>query len=85
MRDDFLSRRNSAEESDPQVYTGEAANGIFSLLKKDYAPHRTRVLAATARLTAVPAMLAIARTNLTRPVKLYAQLAAACMASDSAP
>ena len=77
VRDDFFSRGNSSEESDPQVYSGEAANAIFSLLKKEYAPHHTRALAATARLTAVPAMLAAARSNLTRPVKLYAQLAIA--------
>ena len=77
VRDDFFSRENLAEESDPQVYTGEAASAIFSLLKKEYAPRRTRALAATARLTAVPAMLATARANLTRPVRLYAELAIA--------
>ncbi|HUQ46062.1 MAG TPA: DUF885 domain-containing protein [Gemmatimonadaceae bacterium] len=77
VRDDFFSAGNAAEESNPQVYTGEAANGVFSLLKKDYAPRRTRALAATARLEQVPAMLATARTNLARPVKLYAQLAIA--------
>ena len=47
--DDFFSRERRTEESDPQLYGSEIANGIFSLLKKDYAPHRTRALAATAR------------------------------------
>ena len=77
VRDDFFSRSLAAEESDPQVYTGEAANAIFSLLKKDYAPRHTRARAATARLAAIPAMLATARANLSHPVKLYAQLAIA--------
>jgi len=33
------------EESDPQLYVNEVTNGIFSLLKKDYAPKRVRALA----------------------------------------
>lgn len=73
--DAFFPRVMRPEESDPQVYVGEVANGIFSLLKKDYAPKRRRALAAAARLEQVPALLATARTNLTSPVKLYARLA----------
>jgi len=72
---DFFGRTLQPEESDPQVYLNEAANGVFSLLKRDYAPHRTRALAATARLEKVPAMLTLARTNLTHPVRLFAKLA----------
>jgi uncharacterized protein (DUF885 family) len=72
---DFFGRSLRPEESDPQVYLNEAANGIFSLLKKDYAPHRTRALAAAARLEKVPAMLTLARANLTQPVRLFARLA----------
>jgi len=72
---DFFGRVLEPEESDPQVYINEAANGVFSLLKKDYAPHRTRALAATARLKQVPALLTVARANLTHPVRLFAQLA----------
>ncbi len=72
---DFFGRTLEPEESDPQVYLNEAANGIFSLLKKEYAPRRIRGLAATARLEKVPAMLAQARINLTRPVRLFAELA----------
>jgi len=71
----FFARVMHSEESDPQVYVGECANAVFSLLKKDYAPHRTRALAATARLRAMPALLGQAKVNLTRPVRLYARLA----------
>jgi uncharacterized protein (DUF885 family) len=74
---DFFGRSLQPEASDPQVYLNESANGIFSLLKKDYAPHRTRALAATARLEQVPALLALARTNLVHPVRLFARLAIA--------
>jgi uncharacterized protein (DUF885 family) len=74
-RDAFFERVMRPAESDPQVYVGEAASSIFSLLKKDYAPRRDRALAAAARLERVPALLKTARANLVTPVKLYAQLA----------
>jgi uncharacterized protein (DUF885 family) len=74
-RDDFPERVQKPEATDPQVYVGEASNAIFSLLKKDYAPARTRALAATARLKAMPAMIEQAERNLKSPVRLYAQLA----------
>jgi uncharacterized protein (DUF885 family) len=72
---DFFGRRLNPEESDPQLYVNECSNAIFSLLQKEYAPHRTRALAAAARLEQMPALLRTARENLKRPVKLYAQLA----------
>ncbi|MGA8807761.1 MAG: DUF885 domain-containing protein, partial [Thermoanaerobaculia bacterium] len=72
---DFPERVLKPEEADPQVYVGEASNAIFSLLKKDYAPAKTRALAATARLKAMPAMIEQAKTNLKNPVRLFSQLA----------
>jgi uncharacterized protein (DUF885 family) len=72
---DFFGRRLDPEASDPQLYVNECSNAIFSLLQKDYAPSRTRALAATARLEQMPALLKTARANLTKPVKLYATLA----------
>jgi len=72
---DFFGRKRSPESSDPQLYVNECSNAIFTLLQKDYASHRTRALAATARLEQMPAMLQTARLNLTQPVKLYATLA----------
>ncbi len=73
---DFDARVLHSEQSNPLVYVDECSNGIFSLLKKDYASHHDRALAATARLNAMPALLNQAQTNLTKPVRLYAQLAA---------
>jgi uncharacterized protein (DUF885 family) len=72
---DFFGRRLDPESSDPQLYVNECTNSIFSLLQKEYAPHRVRALAAAARLEKMPALLRTGRTNLTRPVKLYASLA----------
>ena len=75
--DAFFLRVMRPEESNPQIYVNEASNGIFSLLKKEYAPKKQRAGAAASRLLGVPAMLQVARGNLTQPVKLYAQLAIA--------
>ncbi len=71
----FFDRVLDFEHSDPQVYVNECSNGIFSLIKKEYDKPRNRALSATARLKAMPAMLEQGKRNLTRPVKLYAQLA----------
>jgi uncharacterized protein (DUF885 family) len=72
---DFGDRVLKFERTNPQVYVGECASGIFSLLKKDYDTPRNRALAATARLQQMPAMLRQGLNNLQNPVKLYAQLA----------
>jgi uncharacterized protein (DUF885 family) len=71
----FFDRVMDFEHTDPQTYVNECSNGIFSLLKKEYDTPRNRALAATARLKAMPAMLEQGKRNLTKPVKLYAQLA----------
>jgi uncharacterized protein (DUF885 family) len=71
----FFNRVVNFEETDPQTYVNECSNGIFSLLKKEYDTKRKRALAATARLKRMPFMMEQAKINLTRPVKLYAQLA----------
>lgn len=72
---DFAARVLRPDETNPLTYVAECSNAVFSLLKKDYAPHAQRATAALARLRAMPAMLATAKQNLTRPVRLYAQLA----------
>jgi uncharacterized protein (DUF885 family) len=72
---DFGNRVLQSEIKDPQTYVGECSSGIFSLLKKEYAPPRDRALAATERLKQMPAMLAQGEKNLQKPVKLFARLA----------
>src|SRR3954454_12132090 len=72
---DFGSRVLQSESKDPQVYVGECATAIFSLLKKEYDAPRTRALAATERLKQMPAMIGQGERNLQKPVKLFAKLA----------
>jgi len=72
---DFASRVRNLTATSPLVYTDEASNAIFSLIKKDYDTPRNRARAATKRLQQVPAMLEQAKKNLTQPVRLYAQWA----------
>ena len=71
----FFDRVMDFEHSDPQVYVNECSNSIFSLIKKDYDSPRNRLSSATARLKAMPGMIEQGKRNLTKPVKLYAQLA----------
>jgi uncharacterized protein (DUF885 family) len=71
----FFNRVMDFEATDPQTYVNECSNGIFSLLKKDYDTKQKRAVAATARLKRMPFMMEQAKVNLTRPVRLYAQLA----------
>src|SRR5438094_5509424 len=72
---EFGDRVLKFEFTNPQVYTGECTNAIFSLLKKEYDTPRKRALAAIARLKQMPALLTQGLSNLQKPVKLYAQLA----------
>jgi uncharacterized protein (DUF885 family) len=71
----FFDRVMDFEETDPQTYVNECSNGIFSLLKKDYDTPRNRSLAATARLKQMPFVIDHGKQNLSKPVRLYAQLA----------
>ena len=72
---EFGDRVLKFEFTNPQVYTDECTNAIFSLLKKEYDTPRKRALAATGRLKQMPALLRQGLSNLQKPVKLYAQLA----------
>jgi len=72
---DFANRVRNLTASSPLIYTEEASNAIFSLIKKEYDTPRNRARAATKRLQQVPAMLEQAKKNLTQPVRLYAQWA----------
>jgi uncharacterized protein (DUF885 family) len=66
---DFGNRVLKFERTNPQVYTEECTNSIFSLLKKEYDTPRKRALAATARLKQMPAVLKQGLSNLQGPVQ----------------
>jgi uncharacterized protein (DUF885 family) len=72
---DFQNRVLKFERTNPLSYLEICANGIFSLLKKDYDTPRKRAISATARFKAMPAMLTQGLANLQNPVRLYAMLA----------
>ena len=71
----FFDRVMDFEVTNPQTYVNECSTGIFALLKKEYDTPRTRALAATARLKQMPFLMEQGKRNLTKPVRLYAQLA----------
>ena len=59
----------------PTVYEGECSNGIFSIVKRQYASDEVRLHSAIARLRACPRVLAQGRANLTDTVREFAQIA----------
>ena len=62
-------------QRNPSVYEGECSNGIFSIVKREYASDEVRIHAAIARLRACPRVLEQGRTNLTQTVREFAQIA----------
>ncbi len=62
-------------QRNPSVYEGECSNGIFSIVKRQYASDEVRVRDAIARLRACPHVLEQGRANLTQPVREFAQIA----------
>jgi uncharacterized protein (DUF885 family) len=75
-RETFAGEVLKREIRDPGLYVEECTNGVFSLLKKEYAPRASRAKAAAARLRAMPDLLRLGLSNLTSPVPILARLAA---------
>jgi uncharacterized protein (DUF885 family) len=62
-------------QRNPSIYEGECSNGIFSIVKREYATDEIRIKDAIARLRACPRVLEQGRANLTQPVREFAQIA----------
>src|SRR6202035_3135064 len=62
-------------ERNPTVYEGECSNGIFSIVKREYADNETRLRAAISRLRACARVLAQGKVSLTQPIAEFAQIA----------
>ena len=60
---------------DPDVYSSGLANSAFSLIKRDYAPARERLVHLIEREHAMPTALAEARRNLDHPPRVYTEIA----------
>lgn len=54
---------NHFARGNPSMYTGEAAFGVISLLRRPFAPLTQRLEAAIARMDAIPALLAQGKAN----------------------
>lgn len=63
------------ESRNPTIYEGECTNGIFSLLKKNFAPNDVRARDAAARLRACRRVLAEGTANLTDAVREFGTVA----------
>jgi hypothetical protein len=62
-------------QRNPSIYEGECSNGIFSIIKRQYASDEIRTRDAIARLQACPRVLDQGRANLTQTVREFAQIA----------
>ena len=63
------------QRGNPCAYTGEAAFGIISLLRRPFAPVEQRLDAARARLAAIPTLLKQARANVRHAPTAWAEKA----------
>jgi uncharacterized protein (DUF885 family) len=71
-------------ERDPSAYESECSNGIFSLLKKQFATNTVRAADATARLLACPTVLKQGEANLTDAVREFGVVASQDIAQGDA-
>jgi hypothetical protein len=56
--------------TDPTAYTGIIGNAVYALTGRAYAPLGERMANVTARLALIPAVVAAAEANLTRPTRV---------------
>ncbi len=71
-------------ERNPSVYEGECSNGIFSLIKKPFAPVNVRVRDAIGRLHDCRRVLDEGKANLTDAVREFGKVASEDIASGDA-
>ena len=62
-------------ERNPAYYPGVVSNGIYGLVKRDFAPVDSRLMSINARLALVPRVFSDARTNLKNPPRVYTEIA----------
>jgi uncharacterized protein (DUF885 family) len=62
-------------ERNPDVYSSGSTSTIFVLMSRNFAPLAERLKSVIAREQKIPANLAIAKSNLKNPPKIYTQIA----------
>ena len=60
---------------DPLLYTSQASDSVYNLIKRNFAPLEDRLRSAVARMKAVPALLEQARANLDAPPRIRTEIA----------
>lgn len=67
----------AAWKNNPDTYSSACTASIFSLIKRDFAPVKERMLSVIAREKQIPAMLAVARQNIEieKVPRIYAEVA----------
>jgi len=63
------------ERHDPSVYPSIAADGVYSILARDFAPLEQRLPSVVARLRKVPGVFAAAMQNLERSPRVWTEIA----------
>jgi uncharacterized protein (DUF885 family) len=63
------------EKHDPSLYPSIAAEGVYSLLARDFAPLAERLPSIVSRLRGIPAMLAAGTRNLVRSPRIWTEIA----------
>ncbi len=62
-------------QKDPDTYSSTAANGVFTIIERNYAPPEERMRSVIAREKQMPALLNEARINLRNPPRIYTEIA----------
>jgi uncharacterized protein (DUF885 family) len=68
---------------DPDVYTSGVTNGIFLIMKRDFAPAEERLRSVIEREKQVPKALDEAKKNLKNPPKIYTDIALEQLPDDT--
>jgi uncharacterized protein (DUF885 family) len=63
------------QEKNPDLYSGAAANSIYVLMERKFAPAEERLRSVVARENRIPAVLAEARKNLNNPPRIWTEIA----------
>src|SRR5262249_19251585 len=61
-------------EKNPDMYSSGAANAIFVIMSRSFAPPADRLKSAIAREKLIPRVFQSARENLTNPPKIYTEV-----------
>ena len=80
----FVARMSATElelatirgwQRNPSGYPGVVSQGVYNLIKRNFAPVDQRLVSINARLLEVPRVFADARANLENPPKVYTEIA----------